>query len=98
MDLSSDGKRVVLGVRNGKIRILNIGTMAEPRVLEGHTSPIDDVRFSPDEKFIASASRDETVKVWDAHSGTCLMVIKGGNDRVRSLAWRQSNLWRRAMR
>src|SRR5262249_43140600 len=36
----------------------------EPHVLRGHTSWVQGVDFSPDGKWIASASLDGTVKVW----------------------------------
>jgi len=37
--------------------------------LEGHTDLVLSVCFSPDGTRLASASRDGTLKVWDARSG-----------------------------
>ena len=39
------------------------------RTLEGHTGAVYDVAFSPDSRFLVSASADDTCKVWRVEDG-----------------------------
>ncbi|BAY47951.1 WD-repeat protein [Scytonema sp. HK-05] len=54
--------------------------------LEGHDGVVRSVRFNPDGKIIASASRDKTIKLWRL-DGTIMQTLVGHNDEVTSLAW-----------
>jgi WD40 repeat protein len=57
------------------------------QTLEGHSSSVTSVAFSPDSKRLASASRDRTVKIWDASSGACLQTLEGHSGLVDSVAF-----------
>ena len=49
----------------------------ELRICQGHTQPVLGVCFSPDSKRLASASKDGTVRVWDAATGQEILTLKG---------------------
>ena len=55
--------------------------------LEGHTSDVRSVAFSPDGRWLASGSGDQTVRVWDAQSGQEIRRLEGHTGAVWSVAF-----------
>ena len=50
-------------------------------------APINAVAWSPDGTRLASASSDNTVHVWDAHTGSLLHSYTGHSSSVLAVAW-----------
>lgn len=51
-------------------------------VFVGHTDDVLDIVFSPDAALIATSSKDDTVRVWDATNGTLLQTLTPHTDWV----------------
>lgn len=64
------------------------------RTLPGHDHSISAVRFVPSGmpgahlsgNLLASASRDQTIRIWDVTTGYCLKTLRGHVDWVRGIA------------
>ncbi|CAL8070057.1 unnamed protein product [Calicophoron daubneyi] len=57
-----------------------------PRMV-GHQGVVNDVKFSPDARLIASASFDHSVKVWDGLTGQFLATLFGHVQEVYLVTW-----------
>ncbi|MDQ2800882.1 MAG: WD40 repeat domain-containing protein, partial [Armatimonadota bacterium] len=53
---------------------------------EGHTNIILSLAFSPDGKYLASGSADNTIRLWNVSTGDS-QVLSGHTNQVYSVAW-----------
>eukprot|EP00182_Erythrolobus_australicus_P006583 CAMPEP_0185841492 /NCGR_PEP_ID=MMETSP1353-20130828/17922_1 /TAXON_ID=1077150 /ORGANISM="Erythrolobus australicus, Strain CCMP3124" /LENGTH=654 /DNA_ID=CAMNT_0028540971 /DNA_START=37 /DNA_END=1998 /DNA_ORIENTATION=+ len=59
----------------------------EVRRMSGHYFVVQSVVFSTDGKWLATGSRDRTVKLWNAATGEYVRTCSGHSDYVRSVAF-----------
>ncbi|BAU12409.1 WD-40 repeat protein [Leptolyngbya sp. NIES-3755] len=56
------------------------------RTLIGHTALTFYAAWHPDGRRLATASHDQTLKVWDTHTGDCLITLQG-NSPMWTVLW-----------
>ena len=83
---SPDSRHIAFG--DGQfVRIYSIPDFELVRVLAGHTNSVVAVHWSSDGSQVASASVDNTVRLWDAVTGEPGPVLIGHHGRVDAIAW-----------
>lgn len=69
------------------IAVDNAGDVKLIKTLFGHHSFVESAVFSPNGLQVASASRDNSVKIWDVNTGECVKTLTGHNDIVNSAVY-----------
>ncbi|MFC1792800.1 protein kinase [Planctomycetota bacterium] len=87
-EFSPNGSRLTVGDRNGDILILDVESgekvMSIPKA---HGEVVYRAPFSPDGKYIASCSFDQTVRIWEANTGNSVDVLIGHKGNIYSVVW-----------
>lgn len=56
-------------------------------ILYGHNSEVVSADYSPDGKYIVSASSDKTIRIWGVADGRCIKVLAGHKESVSSVMY-----------
>ena len=62
--ISPDGKTLISGSSDEKIKVWNLSTGQELCTLTGHSDNVNTVAFSSDGQLLVTGSNDSTIKVW----------------------------------
>ena len=76
---SRDG-RMLVGGAGTVVQIFDASDGRRLQLLRGHKEDINSVAVSPDDRWIASASDDRTVRIWERKSGRFVRVLSGESD------------------
>ncbi|WP_396446937.1 protein kinase [Actinomadura sp.] len=80
-----DGRRLLTGASDGRVRIWDVMSGECVGVLGGHRSEVRALAVSPDGRLAASGDEDGVVRVWDLAKGRRRHVLKGHSGIVFSL-------------
>ncbi|XP_039613049.1 notchless protein homolog 1 [Polypterus senegalus] len=90
---SPDGKKLASGCKNSQIFLWDPNTGNQVgRVLSGHTKWITWLCWEPlhtnaECRYLASASKDCTVRIWDTVLGKCEKILTGHTQSVTCVKW-----------
>lgn len=69
-----------------KRALLDDSAINLPRTLRGHTAQVNSVSYSANGRYLASASSDWTIRLWNAPEGRLLYALRGHTGQVNSVA------------
>ena len=83
--ITPDGRWLIAG-GSGTIKMRRLGGLSEKITLQGHAEMVTGASFSPNGKLLATASKDQTARLWDAETGELLHTFEL-EDMVQSVSF-----------
>ena len=75
VDFTPDGTKLVAGTESGAVIVWDVAAARKLLQLHGHTSCVNALSISPTGSTLATASCDQTVRLWDMQTGFEKSVI-----------------------
>ncbi|MBS1680392.1 MAG: High-affnity carbon uptake protein Hat/HatR [Bacteroidetes bacterium] len=79
------GYNVIIGAGNGELRIVTNGIAR--KTLTGHSSDIEQIKFSHSGSFMVTASKDKSIRLWNYDDLTKQPQVLNDHDWVWSMAF-----------
>jgi hypothetical protein len=80
ISLDTHGRLLALASPDRTVTVRNLNGNQTAFVLRGDTAPINDVAFNPAGTWIATASQDHEVRIWNAANGQLLRILPDSSD------------------
>lgn len=87
--VSQDNSQIVTSCDDKRVRVFRVQGMKSPFLFyQGHTGfMVNSLTYSPDERFVATASDDYTVKIWNVDTTDTLITYNGHSGWVGAVSW-----------
>ncbi|NJN41703.1 MAG: hypothetical protein HC811_05165 [Flammeovirgaceae bacterium] len=80
-----EGRRIIAGDNNGQIKIIDNGVVI--RELPGHTGAIEHIKFNHNGTFMATSSKDFSIRLWNFNQLNFPPIVLSDHDWVWSVAF-----------
>ncbi|XP_053553581.1 WD repeat and HMG-box DNA-binding protein 1 [Bombina bombina] len=84
---NTDGTKIAAGSGDFLVKVVDVDDSSQQKTLRGHDAPVLSVSFDPKDTFLASASCDGSVRIWNLSDQTCesnLPLLQKCNDVVNA--------------
>ena len=69
LSISVSGDKLFSSSGDKTIRVWDLNTGDDISIIRGHTAPINEIKLSPDGRWVVSASDDGNLRIWDSQTG-----------------------------
>ena len=84
----NSSEKIVTGSDDFTLILWDINISNKPIIrMTGHQGIVNDVKFSPNAFYLASASFDKSIKIWNANNGNFLFNLRGHVLSVYQISW-----------